>query len=330
MHNYFIEILNLNKNIKKFLTINFDVILIILSCLFAEIIINLGSGPLARSLVLYTFISTIVSICTLYFFSFYNILSRHFSIKNFSFLIGLIIVNIFFLIGFQQIVVSLYPQVTLQIRYFNPNFIILQNILLIILILLSRLLFLNILDLVFRKKNKFKTSIIYGSEIDEIDLSKNLKFNSKYKLIGFLENDLNKIGRQIDGYKIYSYNDLKIISKKLKISNCVIIKNKHDSNNLKNLEFLLKKLKIKSIFVDSQNISDDTSFLNFKLQSLKNFNVKFFKNKTVLVTGAAGTIGKEICLQLEKTKAKKIIGVDINEYGVSILNLYLKNKKKVK
>jgi FlaA1/EpsC-like NDP-sugar epimerase len=66
------------------------------------------------------------------------------------------------------------------------------------------------------------------------------------------------------------------------------------------------------------------------MQSLKNFNPKYFENKTIMVTGAAGTIGKEICLQLEKTKAKKIIGVDINEYGISVFNLQNKYKSKNK
>ena len=37
---------------------------------------------------------------------------------------------------------------------------------------------------------------------------------------------------------------------------------------------------------------------------------------TILVTGAAGTIGSEICRQLIQQNAKKIIGVDKSEIGI--------------
>ena len=330
MYKFLFEILNLNKSLKKFLTINFDIFLYLLSCLFAELIVNLGQGPFARALVLYTILTTSLSITTLFAFNFYNILSRHFSIRNVSFLVGIILLNILLLIVLHRLIIFYFPEIATQIRYLNINFIILQNIIVIILILSSRIVFLNFLNLTFRKNNTYKTAVIFGSDIDEIEISKNINLNSKYKVLGFLENDLNKIGRQIDDLKIYSFNDIKTISKKIQISNCIILKKKHDSNTLKNLEFLLKKQRIKSIYLENQNLSDESSFLNFKVQSLKNFNAKFFDKKTIMVTGAAGTIGKEICLQLEKTKAKKIIGVDINEYAISVFNLQVKKNSKSK
>ena len=43
---------------------------------------------------------------------------------------------------------------------------------------------------------------------------------------------------------------------------------------------------------------------------------KGLKNKKILVTGAAGTIGFEICRQLIYQEAKSIIGIDNSEIGI--------------
>lgn len=330
MHNYLLEILNLNKQLKKVFVIINDIFLIVISCLFTEIIIHLTFGPLPAAFIFYSVISIITTITILYISSFYRILSRHFSIKNVSFLICVLGLNIILLILISKTTSFYFPEIVIELRYFNLNFIIQQNITLILLIIFSRIIFLNLFEFTFKENKKFQTAIIYGSEIDEIEISKNIKFKSRFKFIGFLENDLNKVGRVVDNYKIFSFNDLKLIRKKIQISKCVIIKNKYDSNKLENIQLILKKLKIKIIFFDRPVLSDESSFLNFKIQSLKNFNPKYFENKTIMVTGAAGTIGKEICLQLEKTKAKKIIGVDINEYGISVFNLQNKYKSKNK
>jgi FlaA1/EpsC-like NDP-sugar epimerase len=57
-----------------------------------------------------------------------------------------------------------------------------------------------------------------------------------------------------------------------------------------------------------------------KLPITKNAN---FKNRTVLVTGAGGTIGSEIVLRIEATT---IIAVDISEYAIYKLQRQIKDK----
>ena len=48
--------------------------------------------------------------------------------------------------------------------------------------------------------------------------------------------------------------------------------------------------------------------------------LNYFLGKTVLVTGAGGSIGKEICYQVSKFNIKKLIVIDIDEYRLSVLN----------
>lgn len=61
--------------------------------------------------------------------------------------------------------------------------------------------------------------------------------------------------------------------------------------------------------------------LERKISKLDRNLIKKLNNKTILVTGAGGSIGKELCKQLSKLKLKKIIALENNE-----LNYYkLKN-----
>jgi len=53
-----------------------------------------------------------------------------------------------------------------------------------------------------------------------------------------------------------------------------------------------------------------------------------YENATVLVTGAAGSIGSEICRQLAKIKFKKLVLVDQSESGLFDLEYELKSKDK--
>ena len=51
------------------------------------------------------------------------------------------------------------------------------------------------------------------------------------------------------------------------------------------------------------------------------------KNKTVMITGAGGSIGNTLCKKIFKYKAKSIILVDNNEYALFKTYEYLKNQK---
>ena len=68
------------------------------------------------------------------------------------------------------------------------------------------------------------------------------------------------------------------------------------------------------IDMEDLNINEINSILYRKEIKLK--RIQKLNNKTVLVTGAAGTIGSEICRQLIQHNVKKIIAVDKSEIGI--------------
>ena len=68
------------------------------------------------------------------------------------------------------------------------------------------------------------------------------------------------------------------------------------------------------INIEDLKVNDVNEIINRKQIKIK--KIKKLNNKVVLVTGAAGTIGSEICRQLIHHKVKKIIAVDNSELGV--------------
>ena len=68
------------------------------------------------------------------------------------------------------------------------------------------------------------------------------------------------------------------------------------------------------INIEDLNLNEINSILNRKQIKLK--KIKKLSNKTILVTGAAGTIGSEICRQLIQHNVKKVIAIDKSEIGI--------------
>ena len=69
---------------------------------------------------------------------------------------------------------------------------------------------------------------------------------------------------------------------------------------------------------------DYETFLNRSSHSSISSTREIFKNKSILITGAGGSIGSELWMHLEKFKTK-IIGIDKNEEGIFWLKMKSKN-----
>ena len=75
-----------------------------------------------------------------------------------------------------------------------------------------------------------------------------------------------------------------------------------------------KFLLTNKINVEDLKVNQVNDIINRKQIKIK--KIKKLNHKVILVTGAAGTIGSEICRQLLQHKVKKIIAVDNSELGI--------------
>ena len=86
-------------------------------------------------------------------------------------------------------------------------------------------------------------------------------------------------------------------------------------------------MKSDKITIDDIQYSQLMSLLDKNISRSENNFSNFLKNKTILVTGSAGSIGTAICNQLKKFNVNKIIALDKSEMGIYNMKKIFKEKK---
>lgn len=173
--------------------------------------------------------------------------------------------------------------------------------------------------------------LIYGAGTTGVTVRNAIKQDrfSGLNVVGFVDDNYKLIGKRIDGVKIYSFEEV--------FSNDFLIKNK-----VKEVIWSIQIVAGSSFYkLGELCLENDLSFhkvpnikdwiggslsrkqlrpvkiedlLNRTTISLENAQLNgFFSNKCILVTGAAGSIGSELCRQILHYKPKQLILFDNSE-----------------
>jgi len=177
--------------------------------------------------------------------------------------------------------------------------------------------------------SKLKSVAIYGAGSAGIKIADELKA-SEYKVLYFIDDDTSLQKRSIDGKKILSRDQFKTICKDKKLDLLMIAVPSAKSESIKDIyEELHDFAKILKVLPSLENILQDKPISN----QLKDVEVEdllarhpkgldkskiseFIDGKIVMITGAGGSIGSEICRQCLKYGASKLILVEHSEYNL--------------
>ena len=193
------------------------------------------------------------------------------------------------------------------------------------------------------KKDKNLNVIIYGAGSAGALLLKSIILESKYKVRLFVDDDNQLWGRNLNGIPIKSPEILSEISTDIKslflaIPSLRANRKKEILDSLLKYNFSVLKIpSVKELINDKSKISDLRPIEIEDLLNRKEVNKniflleKIYKNSTVLVTGAGGSIGSEICKQILELSPKKLILLDVSEINLYNINqeLELKYSKKI-
>lgn len=177
------------------------------------------------------------------------------------------------------------------------------------------------------KNFKKRKILIYGAgETGQLIFS---KIKKKFHIIAYIDDDHNKINRYVNGVRIYSSDKINKLIQKFKITAIYIA---IPSLSTKDEKLIFEKLSQLNIDIFSNNKTNNFDNLvfekikkSFKSDTLtKNLPI-YLKNNTVLISGAAGSIGEEISFQILNSDVKKIILIDSNESQLSWLKKSLNN-----
>ena len=168
--------------------------------------------------------------------------------------------------------------------------------------------------------------VIYGAGNAGKQIFYELQKNNE-KILFFIDDNVKLQDSHFNGVPITSFQNLLNIKKYYSIKRVYLAipslsKNSFNKIILKlrkiffDVRFLPEKkfLLTNKINVEDLKVNQVNDIINRKQIKIK--KIKKLNHKVILVTGAAGTIGSEICRQLLQHKVKKIIAVDNSELGI--------------
>jgi len=163
---------------------------------------------------------------------------------------------------------------------------------------------------------------------------------SKYKVIGFIDDDKSKIGKKIEDVRIFAGNDLEHLLKSNNVAHLILsVQHIKPSRKKEIIETCLSyNTKVLNVPKVSNWINGELSFKQIKKVNIEDLlereiirlDEKRIKkevhDKVVLVSGAAGSIGSEISRQLANYRPKKLLLLDQAESQLFYLDIELSNK----
>jgi len=322
-------LLKLPRKTKQGIIFLFDLIAIV-GVLFISFAVRLGywfypAGD--NDLLLVIFSAPILALPIFYRFGFYHEVVRYVGFKA--------IWYIFQGVSFYAI---LWGLITFMAAIeFIPRSVILINWLLVLLVIAgSRLLFRWLLS----EGNRNNSNIlIYGAGSAGRQLSTALNESKEYKPVAFIDDAPDIFNHSINGLKVYSKDDLEYLIKKKNIKEVLLaipsISHSHRKEIINYLEpfpVLVRSLPSLSGLANGKiRINDliEIDVNDLLGRDLVSPNKSLLKTnileKVVLVTGAGGSIGSELCRQILLIKPKKIVLYEISESSLYVIEQELIN-----
>ena len=219
---------------------------------------------------------------------------------------------------------------------------IIQPLLLFFSITGSRLLvkYLLITNYYPNNNSKLKKKVlIYGAGNAGRQLLISLENNSEFEVVGFLDDDVRLHNQVMLGQTIFPQSKLDNLVKNKNI-NLVLLALPSISRNLR--KKIIEKLNVYKLVVKTLPSVQDVVDGNVSISDIRDLDVadllsrdevipdtkllnENINSKVVLVTGAGGSIGSELCRQITKIKPNKLLLLDQNEFGLYKIYEELKN-----
>ncbi|MES2679892.1 MAG: nucleoside-diphosphate sugar epimerase/dehydratase [Bacteroidota bacterium] len=227
--------------------------------------------------------------------------------------------------------------------YFIPSSVIIIDALVCLFVMISSRLAVKTLYFESKNPGKEKTNVvIYGAGEAGIITKRTLDRDAaiKYKVIGFIDDDEKKSGRSLEGVFIYKQNKLQELIK-LNDVELVIISIQNLSSKKKNEITdisLINNARVLHVPPPTKWINGELSFNQIKSIKIEDLlerdPIKLdhdvinsqLNGKTILITGAAGSIGSELARQCLRFNPSKIYLLDQAETPMHDLELEFSDK----
>lgn len=210
---------------------------------------------------------------------------------------------------------------------------VLQPLLLFIGVGVSRVLVRFFLGDLYRSivnKRKAPGVLIYGAGSAGRQLASALGHSAEHRLLGFIDDHPGLQGRQLDTVPIYAPADLPALLHKLQVTDVLLaIPSVTHKRRLEIVDFLrafpvhVRTLPGVADLANGRVSLSDIAELDIEDLLGRDpvapdpvLMTKHVRNKVVMVTGAGGSIGQELCRQIVQEAPKTLLLVELSEYSL--------------
>lgn len=216
--------------------------------------------------------------------------------------------------------------------YYPRSIIIIGGILVFILVTASRFSWRILREIIYPavRKNKGKVRVLIagaGSAGDSLCRSI-IRDGSNYLLVGFVDDDKTKVGRDIHGFKVIGLiKDIPRIVDKFGIERVIIAIPSATGDEISRIHSLCHQAKVhvsvlphlselvdRRISINQIREIQPEDILERKTVTFDSSQIhEYLNNKKVMITGAAGSIGSELARQVASYNTKELVLIDKEE-----------------
>lgn len=329
----------MNRKLKSATLLGIDIILIFLT---SWLTIYMLAPFIDISTSYYWILPIFFSVMYIIFGSFFRTFSRINRFTNLNAIISIFLATTFsYLVNF--ICFSIW------FNAFSKRLVTFEYIILTLFLILSRLFWRFLMERMGNKKNfsnskEVKKTLILGAGEGGKLLFNTLthsKVNEEIKVIGFIDDDPGKTGAYISNKKIFGTVDtIPKFIEKYDIEMIIIAIPSLNKSRLKEIVELIEPFRVKVTMIPSM---EEIASGSVSVSKLKNIDVvdllgrdevqldiesirDQITDKVILVTGAGGSIGSEICRQVMKFEPKKLLLLGHGENSIYLIDRELKQK----
>ena len=278
--------------------------------------------------------SLVFSTISMLFFRTYKVIVRHTTLRDLTnYVLTFIVKDALLLLlmwGFRWLDLAIFVA------------LVVDGLLSMFLIICIRLFMVIVFDSYRSRKGEFKNQqrvLVYGTTDKSVASITRFQNSPHYKVVGFLSNNNHDRNMRLSEYPVFVYDEETIagLLKNLSI-NAILFSSESDAQNEQNgLINLCAKEGIKTLITPTVDEVIDGRIMKSKIREVKIEDLlgrpeikismdaikDYFKDKVVMVTGAAGSIGSELCRQLAGFGIKQLVLFDNAETPMHNLRLEL-------
>jgi len=210
---------------------------------------------------------------------------------------------------------------------------VIQPLLLLVLISLSRAFARHWLGGVYsthRSRDSLPRYLIYGAGVAGQRLASAMENNNETLVVGLLDDDEKLHGLLIDGMQVFSPHKLEKVIEDRDVDTVLLAmpnlnrKRRHEILNglrshrvsVRTIPGVVDLAQGKISFSDTNDLDIDDLLTRVPVEPDANLLRKNVAGKVVAVTGAAGSIGSELCRQIVKNGASVLLMIDQSEFSL--------------